>query len=133
MGIPADLPPRYGGRFFTEGIPTERFPEGGMSAVDAYQLVEEEMALDGDPARNLATFVTTWMELPAKKVSHRQPPSRTSSTTRSTRARPRSSSMIGDVLRVRRDDIEKACETLDKHGESLSENARNRVTRSPGY
>ena len=39
-----------------------------MPAVDAYQLLEEEMALDGDPARNLATFVTTWMELPAKKV-----------------------------------------------------------------
>ncbi len=39
-----------------------------MGAIDAYQLVEEEMALDGDPARNLATFVTTWMELPAKKL-----------------------------------------------------------------
>jgi glutamate decarboxylase len=67
-GIPADLPARYGGRFFTEGVPTERLPDGGMSAVDAYQLLEEEMALDGDPSRNLATFVTTWMELPAQKV-----------------------------------------------------------------
>lgn len=67
-GLPADLPPRYGGRFFTEGVPDEEFPKQGMSALDAYQLLEEEMALDGDPARNLATFVTTWMELPAKQV-----------------------------------------------------------------
>ncbi|HEX6116749.1 MAG TPA: glutamate decarboxylase [Solirubrobacterales bacterium] len=66
--VPADLPPRYGGRFFTEGVPTERFPESGMPAVDAYQLLEEEMALDGDPAHNLATFVTTWMEYPAQKL-----------------------------------------------------------------
>ena len=66
--IPPDLPPRYGGRFFTEGVPESQFPEEGMSALDAYQLIEEEMALDGDPARNLATFVTTWMELPAKTV-----------------------------------------------------------------
>lgn len=65
---PQDLPPRYGGRFFTEGVPEGDFPKDGMSAVDAYQVIEEEMALDGDPARNLATFVTTWMELPAKKV-----------------------------------------------------------------
>jgi glutamate decarboxylase len=65
---PADLPPRYGGRFFTEGVPESKFPEAGMSAPDAYQLLEEEMALDGDPAHNLATFVTTWMEEPAKRV-----------------------------------------------------------------
>ena len=62
------LPARYGSRFFTEGIPESEFPEKGMSAPDAYNLIEEEMELDGDPARNLATFVTTWMELPARKV-----------------------------------------------------------------
>jgi len=63
-----ELPARYGGRFFTEGVPEARFPEEGMSAPDVYNLIEEEMDLDGDPARNLATFVTTWMELPARKV-----------------------------------------------------------------
>ena len=68
MSGPPDLPPRYGGRFFTEGVPDSEFPKEGMRAADAYQLIEEEMALDGDPARNLATFVTTWMELPARKV-----------------------------------------------------------------
>lgn len=32
MRRPADLPPRYGGRFFTEGVPESKFPEAGMSA-----------------------------------------------------------------------------------------------------
>ncbi len=59
------LPARYGSRFFIEGVPERKFPESGMSAPDAYQLIQEEMELDGDPGRNLATFVTTWMELPA--------------------------------------------------------------------
>jgi glutamate decarboxylase len=63
-----ELPARYGERFFVEGVPDERFPEEGMSASDAYELIDEEMALDGDPARNLATFVTTWMEPEARRL-----------------------------------------------------------------
>jgi len=65
---PPELPPRFGSRWFTEGVPDDELPEHGMSAPDAYQLMEAEMSLDGDPTRNLATFVTTWMELPAKQV-----------------------------------------------------------------
>ena len=61
-------PARYGGRFFVEGVPGARFPEEGMSAGDAYELIDEELALDGDPARNLATFVTTWMEPEARRL-----------------------------------------------------------------
>lgn len=68
MSAPRDLPARYGGRFFTEGVPGDAFPEDGMPAAEAYELLEEEMALDGDPARNLATFVTTWMEDPARRL-----------------------------------------------------------------
>ena len=44
------------------------FPESGMSALDAMRLVDEELALEGDPQRNLATFVTTWMEPEAQQV-----------------------------------------------------------------
>jgi glutamate decarboxylase len=62
------LPARYGSRFFIDGVPERMFPDTGMSAPDAYQLIQEEMELDGDPGRNLATFVTTWMELPAKMI-----------------------------------------------------------------
>jgi len=63
-----ELPARYGSRFFVEGVPESRFPDEGMPAPDAYNLIKQEMELDGDPARNLATFVTTWMEVPAKMV-----------------------------------------------------------------
>jgi glutamate decarboxylase len=63
-----ELPARYGSRFFVEGVPKSRFPERGMSALDAYSLITQEMELDGDPARNLATFVTTWMEMPARQI-----------------------------------------------------------------
>ncbi len=68
MGPGYELPARYGSRFFIDGVPDSEFPESGMSAPDAYQLIEEEMELDGDPGRNLATFVTTWMELPARLI-----------------------------------------------------------------
>jgi glutamate decarboxylase len=39
-----------------------------MSAVDAMRLIGEELVLDGIPMRNLATFVTTWMEPEAQRV-----------------------------------------------------------------
>ena len=58
----------YGNRFLTEDAPAGDFPVGGMSALDAMRLVGEEIALEGDPQRNLATFVTTWMEPEAQQV-----------------------------------------------------------------
>ncbi|HEX5376066.1 MAG TPA: glutamate decarboxylase [Solirubrobacterales bacterium] len=58
----------YGNRFLTEDAPDGPFPEGGMSALDAMRLLDEELALEGDPQRNLATFVTTWMEPEARRV-----------------------------------------------------------------
>ena len=39
-----------------------------MPAADAMRLLGEELVLDGIPARNLATFVTTWMEPEAQRV-----------------------------------------------------------------
>jgi glutamate decarboxylase len=58
----------YGNRFLTEDAPDREFPAGGMPALDAMRLVDEELALEGDPWRNLATFVTTWMEPEAKRI-----------------------------------------------------------------
>jgi glutamate decarboxylase len=58
----------YGNRFLTEDAPDGPFPERGMSALDAMRLVDEELALEGDPQRNLATFVTTWMEPEAQRI-----------------------------------------------------------------
>ena len=58
----------YGSRFLIEDAPDGPFPESGMSALDAMRLVDEEMVLEGDPWRNLATFVTTWMEPEAQRI-----------------------------------------------------------------
>ena len=58
----------YGGRFLTEDAPDGPFPQTGMAALDAQRLVEEELQLEGDPNRNLATFVTTSMEPEAKQL-----------------------------------------------------------------
>src|SRR3954467_752190 len=58
----------YGNRFVTEEVPSREFPAFGMTAVDAMRLVGEDLALEGDPGRNLATFVTTWMEPQAQQI-----------------------------------------------------------------
>ena len=58
----------YGNRFLTEDAPDREFPASGMSALDAMRLVDEELVLEGDPWRNLATFVTTWMEPEANRI-----------------------------------------------------------------
>jgi glutamate decarboxylase len=58
----------YGNRFLLEPAPDNRLPDHGMGAVDAMRLIGEELVLDGIPQRNLATFVTTWMEPEAQRV-----------------------------------------------------------------
>ncbi len=58
----------FGNRFATQEVPSREFPESGMTAVEAMRLVAEDIALEGDPARNLATFVTTWMEPEAQRI-----------------------------------------------------------------
>ena len=58
----------YGNRFLTEDAPDGPFPAEGMAALDAMRMVDEELVLEGDPWRNLATFVTTWMEPEAQRI-----------------------------------------------------------------
>jgi glutamate decarboxylase len=58
----------FGNRFLIEDAPDGPFPESGMAALDAMRLVGEELELEGDPNRNLATFVTTWMEPEAQRL-----------------------------------------------------------------
>jgi len=65
---PDDAAMLYGSRFLTEDAPSGDFPASGMSALDAMRLVDEELVLEGDPNRNLATFVTTWMEPEAQRL-----------------------------------------------------------------
>jgi glutamate decarboxylase len=58
----------YGNRFLLEPAPDNALPAHGMRSVDAMRLIGEELVLDGIPMRNLATFVTTWMEPEAQRV-----------------------------------------------------------------
>jgi glutamate decarboxylase len=57
-----------GNRFLLEPAPDNKLPKMGMAAHEAMRLIGEEMVLDGTPDRNLATFVTTWMEPEANRV-----------------------------------------------------------------
>ena len=59
---------RYGNAFLSSDAPDHRLPQVGMPADDAMRLLGEELVLDGIPMRNLATFVTTWMEPQAQRV-----------------------------------------------------------------
>ncbi|MEU7295126.1 glutamate decarboxylase [Streptomyces exfoliatus] len=46
----------------TDDPPRNRLPKGPLAPSTAYQLVHDELMLDGNARLNLATFVTTWME-----------------------------------------------------------------------
>jgi glutamate decarboxylase len=61
-------PAVFGGRFLTQDPPSTTFPATGLSPTDAGRLLEDDLALEGDPWRNLATFVTTWMEPEARHI-----------------------------------------------------------------
>ncbi len=50
------------------GVPKNRIADRIMAADSAYQLVHDELMLDGNARMNLATFVTTWMEPQAEKL-----------------------------------------------------------------
>lgn len=64
----ADLAPTYGSRTMSEPAPKYRLPQHEMSPRTAYQLVHDELMLDGNARLNLATFVTTWMEPEAARL-----------------------------------------------------------------
>jgi len=55
-------------RYFSHPLPREAFPETGMPARDAYELIHLGLRVDGRPSMNLASFVTTWMEPEARAL-----------------------------------------------------------------
>jgi glutamate decarboxylase len=63
---PLAVNPFYGETDPTSGMraapPKHRLADGPMAPATAYQLVHDELMLDGNARLNLATFVTTWME-----------------------------------------------------------------------
>jgi glutamate decarboxylase len=56
--------------FTTEGkrMPRRELPSGELAPDLAYQIIHDELMLDGNARLNLATFVTTWMEPQAEAL-----------------------------------------------------------------
>jgi glutamate decarboxylase len=52
----------------SESIPRDRIPDGEIAPDVAYQIIHDELMLDGNARMNLATFVTTWMEPQAERL-----------------------------------------------------------------
>ena len=67
-GENTQLAPMYGSRSLREPVPRYELPAHQMPADAAYQLIHDELNLDGNPTLNLASFVTTWMEPQADKL-----------------------------------------------------------------
>jgi glutamate decarboxylase len=55
-------------QYLTQPAPVRHIPEGSLTPRAAYNILQSEVLLDGDPSKNLATFVTTWMEPEARAV-----------------------------------------------------------------
>ncbi|KAI8981104.1 glutamate decarboxylase [Pilobolus umbonatus] len=58
----------YGSCWAARSIPKYEMPEEEMPPSVAYQLIQDETVLDGTPALNLASFVTTFMEKEARDL-----------------------------------------------------------------
>jgi glutamate decarboxylase len=62
------IAPTYGQRELNTTVPKYEMPEGEMLPGTTYNLVHDELMLDGNSRLNLATFVTTWMEPEARQL-----------------------------------------------------------------
>jgi glutamate decarboxylase len=62
------IAPMFGSRVMGSDIPRYAMPDDEMEADAAYQLIHDELTLDGTPLLNLASFVTTWMDPQADKL-----------------------------------------------------------------
>src|SRR5712675_246265 len=62
------MAPLYSRHAITGGVSRYDFPENEMLPQTAYNLVHDELMLDGNARLNLATFVTTWMEPQAARL-----------------------------------------------------------------
>jgi glutamate decarboxylase len=51
-----------------KAIPRHELPEDEMAPDVAYQIIHDELMLDGNARMNVATFVSTWMEPQAEKL-----------------------------------------------------------------
>jgi len=62
LGEDRSIVPTFASRGLTEPVPRYELPDGPMPGDVAYLAIHHELALDGNPLLNMATFVTTWMD-----------------------------------------------------------------------
>lgn len=62
------ITPTYAAREFNTNIHKYRLPDHSHNPASIYNLIHDELMLDGNSRLNLATFVTTWMEPEACKL-----------------------------------------------------------------
>ncbi|KTD61141.1 glutamate decarboxylase [Legionella spiritensis] len=62
------LAPVYGSRWDMSSMAKTDIPDDSMRGDQAFQIIRDEMGLQGNPSLNLATFVTTWMEPEAERL-----------------------------------------------------------------
>jgi glutamate decarboxylase len=62
-----DVNPLYA-RPVIDKVPKNRLPDEPMDPETAYEIVHDELLLDGRARTNLATFVTTWMEPQGRRL-----------------------------------------------------------------
>ncbi|MED6138340.1 hypothetical protein PIB30_073461 [Stylosanthes scabra] len=58
----------FASRYVRDPIPRFKMPEKCIPKEAAYQIINDELMLDGTPRLNLASFVTTWMEPECDKL-----------------------------------------------------------------
>ncbi|KAK3142487.1 hypothetical protein QOZ80_4BG0347110 [Eleusine coracana subsp. coracana] len=58
----------FASRYVRTALPRFRMPEQSIPKEAAYQIINDELMLDGNPRLNLASFVTTWMEPECDKL-----------------------------------------------------------------
>jgi glutamate decarboxylase len=63
-----EINPLYARPGETRTVPKLHLPPGELHPDVAYQIVHDELMLDGNARLNLATFVTTWMEPQAQRL-----------------------------------------------------------------
>ena len=63
-----DVRPQFTRAGELDEVPRLELPRSEMPADTAYQIVHDELMLDGNARLNLATFVTTWMEPAARQL-----------------------------------------------------------------
>jgi glutamate decarboxylase len=62
------IAPLYARPRAVAGMPGQTIPEDGMDPPVAYNLIHDELMLDGNSRQNLATFVTTYMDNEARQL-----------------------------------------------------------------